>query len=325
MKVIIGALVALVLFGAVPSVGLWAYKTVDSYKTQVKEYAANAEVLASNYYRARGDVANALEKNRELKSEIERLNKEYARVSAELTELQGSVSSVEELEAQMVQLASDIRAFTDEREALVPRIVHTQPQCTGSMEPTITCLDILSLVANPLPMDIEIGTVIAFNPWSLNCALIVDALVMHRVIEEKGVGKDKQFRTQGDNNTRDDGCWVPMSAIEYYLVDIEKGDNPEAMAIIEKIAALEKAQIEATVKLDADFLEIEKIKRGLMYCEPVGGRDVCPVSHVNNLSNAYNLGLIHFVQQRDTIWELRADLQVLVFGKDAVYKISRPE
>lgn len=323
MKFIIGVVAGIVLFGAVPSLGYWAYDKILDYQAQIEEYAANAEVLASSYYAARNDAGEAQAMVRQLESNLHELTAEYNDLLAEhgraldelaeQRELKGSLSNIAELEAKKAQLITEIYDYSQQRQVLIPQIspIPIPVLCTGSMKPTINCLDTLSVMMNPLPMDIHLGSIVVYDPVNLNCGMPPNILVMHRVVDVRGTGTDKRIMAQGDNNSAVDGCWVPMSAIHYYVVSVQKSDHPEGMALLSRITAIEKDATAMLGKLDEDLAEIDKIRAGLAVCQPVWGRDVCPVGHVNSLISKYNHDLDRYTAKLDQAERLRNELQVI--------------
>ena len=103
--------------------------------------------------------------------------------------------------------------------------------CTGSMEPTITCLDTATFLADPEPSEIEVGSIIVFTAECLG------GLIGHRVIAIFGVGEDQQYTAQGDNNSRPDGCPVLHEDVIGLLQEIHEGanDTPGNRALREEV------------------------------------------------------------------------------------------
>jgi signal peptidase I len=120
--------------------------------------------------------------------------------------------------------------------------------CTGSMDPTITCLDTIQWNYNPTPNDIVVGSVITFvEPDS---CLTADERkgdwILHRVIDIR----QGMYKTKGDNNPVDDDCWIPFSNVQDMVINVTKGDYPELQAMLTRIWELEAYERRLVVWLD---------------------------------------------------------------------------
>ncbi len=103
--------------------------------------------------------------------------------------------------------------------------------CTGSMEPTITCLDTATWLADPEPSDVEVESIISFT------AVCMDGHIAHRVIAISGSGEDQEYTAQGDNNLRPDPCPILHADVDGLLLEIHKNanDTPANRALREKV------------------------------------------------------------------------------------------
>ncbi len=103
--------------------------------------------------------------------------------------------------------------------------------CTGSMEPTITCLDTATFLAEPEPSEVEVGSIIIFT------ADCLAGLTVHRVIAIFGIGDDQEYTAQGDNNPRPDSCPVLHDDVMGVLLEIHRGanDSPRNRALREEV------------------------------------------------------------------------------------------
>ncbi len=90
--------------------------------------------------------------------------------------------------------------------------------CTGSMEPKITCLDTMTWLTDFDPADITVGTIVVYSPscWGAPYE------TAHRVTQIEGAAGEYAFRTKGDAEDSDDGCWIPHEHVQGYLIDIQK-------------------------------------------------------------------------------------------------------
>ncbi len=94
--------------------------------------------------------------------------------------------------------------------------------CTGSMEPAITCEDQADGIRPTSHADIDVGTIVAFSPPG-GC---LSGSTVHRVIDEREVGGEYSYRTQGDSNPNPDPCWIPYANIEYIVTNIRPCSDP---------------------------------------------------------------------------------------------------
>ena len=116
------------------------------------------------------------------------------------------------------------------------------PECTGSMEPAISCGDKVMLWVPPLlrgktPFtkdDIEVGTIVSARlpadcisyGWSLDY-ILGEAEVLHRVVE-KEVREISltYYLLKGDANRHDDGCHINFVNITGVVLEIiKRGTN----------------------------------------------------------------------------------------------------
>lgn len=90
----------------------------------------------------------------------------------------------------------------------------TQPVCTGSMEPTIGCEDLL-VVYQPEVTDLDVGDIIIFRRPGLNCEGFVNgSLLLHRITRVISSPTDGlMFETKGDANASIDPCRAPVSTV----------------------------------------------------------------------------------------------------------------
>ena len=89
--------------------------------------------------------------------------------------------------------------------------------CTGSMEPTITCLDTVYAWRGNVPEeDLRVGMMVDVENVEGNRVPYV-----HRIIDLR----PGEVLTKGDGFPDDDG-WVPVTRIRGYVVSIEKNTRP---------------------------------------------------------------------------------------------------
>ena len=101
-------------------------------------------------------------------------------------------------------------------------------QCTGSMQPTFTCGDNVYGYYPP-PPPLAKGTIVVYDgnvcpelgerasreraSWQPESDGII-----HRISAVRELDGEVAYRTKGDANIKDDGCWVPHSAVDYVAV-----------------------------------------------------------------------------------------------------------
>jgi len=170
--------------------------------------------------------------------------------------------------------------------------------CTGSMDPTITCFDTITFRNHPTPSDLQIGTVITFRLTD-KCDLDSKHLIMHRVIDTKILNKIQYFRTQGDHNVTDDGCWIPFENVLYYVVKVEQIDNDQAKILLSRVWLAETVMLYQV--REAAILQQEM--QDLRECES------CSVDALNQTIDQYNHLTTDYNHQIKKVVRLRLQLQ----------------
>ncbi len=97
-----------------------------------------------------------------------------------------------------------------------PTLRYRPLACTGSMEPALTCLDLVAWDVPDKPERLGVGTVISYGP---GCWEDADGF-SHRVIDVKVEDGVQYYWTKGDASLEDDGCWVPHEHVEAYVVAV---------------------------------------------------------------------------------------------------------
>lgn len=90
----------------------------------------------------------------------------------------------------------------------------TEPLCTGSMEPAISCDDLL-VVYPPRFTDLNVGDIIIFRRQNAVCNGYVEGgTIVHRITRVTSqAGQGLAFETKGDANLRADPCTVPVTDV----------------------------------------------------------------------------------------------------------------
>ncbi len=163
-----------------------------------------------------------LEERKDLEGRLETVTGQYA----DLVERAGTK---EQLEEDATELQQEIRDLENQRAPLIlsPNDLHrTGFLCTGSMEPTISCLDEATWLADFRPEDIVVGATIVFSPSCWNTQRVA-----HRVLEVEVRNGTHYFWPKGDGNRQADGCWVPETNVEMYIVEVHRNVRPENAAL----------------------------------------------------------------------------------------------
>ena len=165
------------------------------------------------------------------------------------------------------------------------------------MEPTITCLDTATFLADPEPSEVEVGSVISFT------AECLAGRIAHRVIAVFGTEEDRQYTAQGDNNPEPDPCPVLHEDADGLLVEIHKGanDTPGNRALREEVnSAYAELRARNVVYEDAlaRYVELrdqhcQRREDGVYVCESEVFDEVARLrEEVNREVEAYNAALI---------------------------------
>ena len=95
----------------------------------------------------------------------------------------------------------------------------TRPLCTGSMEPTITCDDLLILYEPASVTDLDEGDVIYFRKPTPDCSSHLDGrFTLHRISNVISNAEGIWFETKGDAFAYPDACLVPADAVQFKLL-----------------------------------------------------------------------------------------------------------
>ena len=90
------------------------------------------------------------------------------------------------------------------------------------MEPTLTCLDSVTILKNVKANDIVVGALLVFDEGGP-----AGNRVLHRVVDRKIENGVYLYRTQGDANPEPDDYWVARSWVFGYVIEIHRDTHPE--------------------------------------------------------------------------------------------------
>ncbi len=97
-------------------------------------------------------------------------------------------------------------------------VTYTGAVCSGSMEPNITCDDLLVLYP-PKVTDLAVGDIIYFRRQAPGCTGPMEGrFILHRIIQVTAGSEGLAFRTQGDALDIADACPVPAADVLYKLL-----------------------------------------------------------------------------------------------------------
>lgn len=175
------------------------------------------------------------------------LDSQYKGLTVQHRSLLDRVGDVERLEAQIATLEGQLQ----------PLLLSANSRgtagfaCTGSMEPTITCLDEATWVSPDTPERIVVGTTIAFASSSCWEDAPDGRGTAHRVIDIKVENGETFYWPKGDGNREADGCWIPYDAVIGYVVELRRNVRPENAFLRDKVNAAIAALYEAMDELEA--------------------------------------------------------------------------
>ena len=135
-----------------------------------------------------------------------------------------AVGAVEELTARASGLRSAIATLEERRQPLLLAMQRQRVEgflCTGSMEPKLTCLDTATWMPDFSPEEIVVGTIISFDNrgcWSD----AVGGRSAHRVVSTHVIDDVHYYWPKGDAHADADGCWVPHTAVDGYLIELHR-------------------------------------------------------------------------------------------------------
>lgn len=150
---------------------------------------------------------------------------------AEYATLQGTAGTVGALERRQATLRDYIADLVERRKPLILTTANaptTGFKCTGSMEPTITCLDEAVWLENFQPEDLVVGAVIAFDaPPDCTAFGGGSTAISHRVMDIRVRANGVyEFWPKGDGNDEPDGCWVPHTNVTGYIIEFRRNAVP---------------------------------------------------------------------------------------------------
>ena len=199
--------------------------------TDLEVARTNNENLLTTNAGLHSDLSDARTENDSLQTRNQELSGDLDTARSEFRTLQSAVGTVEELQSTADGVRGEIIEL---EEKLRPLILSWDSRttggfyCTGSMEPTLGCLDSVTWINEFDPSVIVEGTIISFNPncWETH-ADKDDRGTAHRVVDIMFENEVYHFWPRGDGNEEDDGCWIPHGNVEKYAVEFFPNTRPE--------------------------------------------------------------------------------------------------
>ena len=163
------------------------------------------------------------------------------------SDLQLAVGTVDDLRTKASALRDEIEELEEWRRPLILALDSAATsgfKCTGSMEPTITCLDRATFLTNFRPEDIVVGATISFNPncWEDGAS---GRRTAHRVADIELRGGIYHYWPKGDASDEPDGCWIPQTSVRGYIIEIHKNAVPENAELRDQVNAARAAFVAA--------------------------------------------------------------------------------
>ena len=94
------------------------------------------------------------------------------------------------------------------------------------------------------------------------------------------------FWPRGDANSSSDGCWIPDTNVNGYIIDLHKNTNPENSALMEKVNSA-KANYESRKETYEQRLNYYN-RKYLEYCRSGAGTCTLPDSQYIELIRLYD-------------------------------------
>ena len=213
---------------------------------------------------AEEDLGEEIERRQDAERSNAVLTQELADVKVALDTALEAQQTVEQLREEAERLRAEIAALEARLAPLILQadsVTRTNIACSGSMEPTMTCLDEADWVEVADPSEITVGAIIAFAP---DCQEGLSAA--HRVVDVKVEDGQYYFWPQGDANGGPDGCWVPAENVWGYLVAIHHNTRPENAPLRDYVNAASARHREAAAERDAAWVDYADLLAQPEYC-----------------------------------------------------------
>ena len=255
----------------------------DKLFAQVSSLAEEKNEIQDLNRRLTAQKATLTELNDRLEREQARLSEEvedFRAANESVTTLEGQIS---ELEGQIGELGVAIRELEEQRKPLILKTFNSNPRCTGSMEPKVTCLDTTVMLENFRPEDIVAGTIIIYDDPTQE-----GDTILHRVADVKVEGDIHYFWPKGDAVDEPDGYWVSQDDVIGYLIGLEENSRMVNFDLRKKVNDSRKDLDAKTEQLTMEHERYREI--ALRYCGTFEADSTCQGSQSDfrRVSRAYD-------------------------------------
>ena len=216
-----------------------AWEAREELRGELVESEAQAAALAGE----RRELEGRLDEMARLR---DALDADYMSLQGEHQRLVQAAGDAAELETRIAGLREEVAALEERRRPLLLAMERVWVEgflCTGSMEPKLTCLDTATWMRDFSPEEIVVGAVITFDRRA--CRSGAAGRVAHRVAEVKVDDGVHYFWPKGDALPDADGCWVPHTAVDGYIIEVHKDTVPANAVLRDNVNAARAAYTSA--------------------------------------------------------------------------------
>lgn len=166
-----------------------------------------------------GNLQSALALSGPLSEQYSTMTDELATLKADYSTLQNEYNEIIDSMAPLVAIRTpELGGDALYLDRSISGVTYTGAVCSGSMEPNISCDDLLILYP-PKVTDLEVGDIIYFRRQAPDCSgPLDDRYMLHRIVEVTAGSEGLAFRTKGDALEAPDPCSVPATDVLYKLL-----------------------------------------------------------------------------------------------------------
>ena len=200
----------------------------DKLRTELGEANAHVHGLSEENRTLTHDKSVLAGRYSNLEQEHDQLSTKFTTLDQEYAKWRLVNGTVADLESKAGTLRTEIARLEERRRPLIlGREEIAGGKCTGSMEPKLTCLDTATWLTDYRPEDIVVGAIISYQSRACRGDAASDGYVGHRVLDIRVIGGIYYYWPQGDANSGPDGCWVPHTAVDGYIIEVHKNTRPQ--------------------------------------------------------------------------------------------------
>jgi signal peptidase I len=179
---------------------------------ELRATVASLRTTLSERERTIAQLEDALEHLGPLSAQYAELAATYGALQVEHEELTRELGSL--VRIQTPELAGNALLL----DKSVKGVKYSGAVCSGSMEPNITCNDLL-LMYEPRVTDLRVGDIIYFRRQAPGCnGALEDRFMLHRITKVTAGAEGLRFHTRGDALAGPDACSVPAHDVLYKLL-----------------------------------------------------------------------------------------------------------